>query len=53
MAKVANLRRLAQHHPKARRLHTWTAVTNDAMRSINDSFGFRVVETMHEVELSL
>ena len=38
---------------RTRRLHTWTAVTNDATRSINDGFGFGVVESMHEVELAL
>lgn len=52
-AKAANLRQLAQHHPDARHVHTWTAETNDAMRSINERCGFRAVETMHEVELAL
>jgi len=53
LAKVANLRVLAAHHPQARHVHTWTAEVNDAMRSINERFGFREVETMYEVELSL
>lgn len=51
-AKAANLRQLAQHFPAARHVHTWTDETNDAMRTINECFGFRAVETMHEVELA-
>lgn len=41
LAKAANLRQLAVHYPGARRVHTWTADVNDAMRAINDRFGFR------------
>jgi GNAT superfamily N-acetyltransferase len=53
LAKVANLRQLATFHPEARHVHTWTAEVNDAMRAINERFGFREVETMHNIELSL
>jgi GNAT superfamily N-acetyltransferase len=53
LAKATNLRRLAGQHPDARHVHTWTAEVNGAMRAINDRFGFRDVETLHEVELSL
>ncbi|MGI8879054.1 MAG: GNAT family N-acetyltransferase [Jatrophihabitans sp.] len=53
LAKVANLRQLAARHPQTRHVNTWTAEVNDAMRAINERFGFRPVETMHEVELSL
>lgn len=53
LAKVANLRQLATRHPQTRHVNTWTAEVNDAMRTINERFGFRAVETMHEVELTL
>ncbi|MEV6527888.1 GNAT family N-acetyltransferase [Longispora sp. NPDC051575] len=53
LAKAANLRLLAEHFPATGYVHTWTAQVNDAMRSINERFGFRPVETMHAVELRL
>jgi GNAT superfamily N-acetyltransferase len=53
LAKVANLRQLAALHPEARHVQTWTAEVNDAMRKINERFGFREVETMHVIELPL
>ncbi len=53
LAKAANLRALASRQPQTRHVHTWTAEVNDAMRSINQRFGFRAVETMHEVELTI
>ncbi len=53
LAKVANLRQLAAHHPGVRHVHTWMADENNAMRSINQRFGFRPVEAMHNVELSI
>lgn len=53
VAKVANLRQLARSHPRAQRVHTWTAEVNDAMRRINERFGFQAVESMHKVELTL
>lgn len=53
LAKVANLRRLAAGWPGARRVHAWTAEANSAMNAVNDAFGFRAVETMHEVEATL
>jgi RimJ/RimL family protein N-acetyltransferase len=52
-AKVANLRALAAGHPDARHVHTWTAEVNDAMQAVNARFGFRSVETMHEMEATL
>jgi GNAT superfamily N-acetyltransferase len=53
VAKAANLRQLGQHYPRARHVHTWTAEVNDAMRVVNERFGFRAVETMHAVQLTL
>lgn len=53
LVKAANLRRLADEYPQARYVHTWTAETNDAMRVINEKFGFRPVERTHVVELEL
>lgn len=50
LAKARNLRELVARHPQARHLHTWTAETNDAMRAINERFGFRPVETTHSME---
>ena len=32
-------------------MQTHTADVNDSMRAINERFGFRHVETMHEVDL--
>lgn len=51
LAKLANLRLLAEHYPQARHVHTWTAQGNDTMRAVNDRIGFRPVETLHELEL--
>jgi GNAT superfamily N-acetyltransferase len=48
--KAANLRLLADHARDAARLHTWTAQENGPMQAINAGFGFRAVETMHEME---
>jgi L-amino acid N-acyltransferase YncA len=53
LAKVRNLRALAAEHPRARHVHTWTAESNDAMRVINERFGFRPVETTHSMESSV
>jgi hypothetical protein len=53
LAKVANLRALAAHHPRARHVHTWTAEVNDAMHAVNARFGFRAVETMYELAAAL
>ena len=53
LVKAANLGRLVEQYPQARHVHTWTAEVNDAMRTINERFGFRAVETMHAVELAL
>jgi GNAT superfamily N-acetyltransferase len=50
LAKARNLRELVLRHPRAQHVHTWTASTNDAMRSINEAFGFRPVETTHNME---
>lgn len=51
LVKVANLRALADRFPQVAHVHTWTDDTNDAMWTTNAAFGFRAVETMHEVEL--
>ncbi len=51
LAKAANLRLLAKHFPEATNVQTQTADVNGSMRAINDRFGFRHVETMHEVDL--
>lgn len=53
LVKVANLRALAERFPEVRHVHTWTDGTNDAMWVTNAAFGFRSVETMHEVELTV
>jgi len=53
LIKLANLRLLAEHFPQAAHVHTWTAQGNDAMRAVNERIGFRAVETLHELELSL
>jgi GNAT superfamily N-acetyltransferase len=53
LAKARNLRELADRHPRARHVHTWTAESNDAMQSINERFGFRQVETSHSMESSV
>ncbi|HET9171731.1 MAG TPA: GNAT family N-acetyltransferase [Actinospica sp.] len=53
LAKVANLRRLAESYPQAAHVHTWTAEVNDAMHAVNSRLGFRPVETMYELELDL
>ncbi|WP_018349410.1 GNAT family N-acetyltransferase [Longispora albida] len=51
VAKAANLGQLTEHFPQTRYVHTWTAEVNDAMRTINERFGFRAVETMHAMKL--
>ena len=48
--KVLNLRTLAESFPKAEAVHTWTAGVNDAMKKINQDFGFESVEVMHEFQ---
>ena len=53
LAKLANLRLLAEQYPQARHVHTWTAEVNDAMHAVNERLGFRPVETMYELELEL
>lgn len=53
LMKLANLRLLAENFPQAAHVHTWTAEGNDAMRAVNERIGFRAVETLHELELSL
>jgi GNAT superfamily N-acetyltransferase len=53
VAKARNLRALADWHPFARRVHTWTAEINDPMRRINEAFGFRPVERMYALEARL
>lgn len=41
LVKVANLRRLAEVRPAARRVHTWNAEENGFMLRINVALGFR------------
>lgn len=50
MLKVANTHQVRRHVPGSRWLHTWTAESNAAMQRVNARFGFRVVETLHEME---
>ena len=38
--KLANLARLVEANPEARRVHTWNAVENRPMLAINDALGF-------------
>ncbi|WP_406406259.1 GNAT family N-acetyltransferase [Streptomyces halstedii] len=52
-AKLSNLRLLSEHYPHVRRVHTWTAEDNDAMRAVNQRLGFRPVETMYQLERAL
>lgn len=40
LIKAANLRRLAEANPRARRVHTWNANENDYMLAINQALGF-------------
>ncbi|GIE30941.1 N-acetyltransferase [Actinoplanes italicus] len=51
-AKARNVRELVSRHTRTQHIHTWTASTNDAMRTINESFGFRPVEVTHNMESS-
>ncbi|MFC0624179.1 GNAT family N-acetyltransferase [Kribbella deserti] len=50
--KLANLDQLAVHHDSPGWIHTWTAESNGPMQKVNARFGFRVVEQMHEFELT-
>jgi hypothetical protein len=40
--KAANLERLLDTAPEARRVHTWNADTNSYMVAINELLGFRI-----------
>lgn len=42
LVKVANLQRLLDTAPEAKRLHTWNADVNSYMVAINEAMGFRV-----------
>lgn len=42
LVKVANLERLLEAAPDARRVHTWNADTNSYMVAINELLGFRI-----------
>jgi len=44
LVKLANLERLLETAPEARRVHTWNADTNSYMVAINDLLGFRVTQ---------
>ena len=48
--KAANLELLRQRFADRARLHTWTALDNDAMQAVNRAFGFRPVERLHEFQ---
>ncbi|MDF8263203.1 GNAT family N-acetyltransferase [Luteipulveratus flavus] len=48
--KAANYAQMSPAESALRRLHTWTAQSNDAMRTVNARFGFEVAEVMHELE---
>lgn len=48
--KLANLGVLARKFGDARMVHTWTAGVNGPMQHINEEFGFRKVEQMHEFQ---
>ncbi|GAA2047503.1 hypothetical protein GCM10009839_60850 [Catenulispora yoronensis] len=41
LAKVANLRHLAENSPQTRRLHTSVGVDDEVMWAVNQRFGFR------------
>lgn len=55
--KSANLRRLPSvggvDIEALRWLHTYTEVENHAMQAVKQHFGFRMIEKLHELELSL
>jgi GNAT superfamily N-acetyltransferase len=50
LVKTENLSRLATDFPDVRFVHTGTADVNSAMHAVNDEFGFRSVERVHELE---
>lgn len=43
LVKAENLRRIVEHSPAVRRLHTWNADENEHMLAINVALGFRPV----------
>lgn len=52
LLKLGTLRVLAEEHPSATCLHTWTSPANHAMQRTNRDFGYRVVERMHEMQVT-
>lgn len=48
--KLATLEVLQRDHREVRALHTWTEPSNHAMQRTNADFGYRPVETLHEVQ---
>jgi RimJ/RimL family protein N-acetyltransferase len=48
--KLANLGVVAREFGDARTVHTWTAGLNGPMQHINEKFGFRKVEQMHQFQ---
>ncbi len=48
--KAATLARITADHPERRVIHTWTDPRNTAMYRTNERFGFRPVETLHEMQ---
>lgn len=44
--KAANIRNLARHRPRVRRIHTWNADENEWMLAINRQLGYRPTSTL-------
>ena len=52
LLKLATLEVLAEEHPDATALHTWTAPDNHAMQRTNHDFGYRPVDRLHEMQVT-
>jgi GNAT superfamily N-acetyltransferase len=53
VVKAANLLRLHETAPQARRIVTWNAADNTFMRTVNERFGFRPVHHISEISIPL
>jgi GNAT superfamily N-acetyltransferase len=51
--KLATLEIIQRDHPERAAIHTWTDPGNHAMQSTNHSFGFRLVDRMHEMQSTI
>jgi GNAT superfamily N-acetyltransferase len=51
--KAATLGLITAEHPERTVIHTWTDPDNTAMYRTNERFGFRPVETLHEMQRKL